>query len=176
MRHNTAKWLGSLLAFVVLAAGCGALRQNAAERKADEARLATTIQQQLGERHFAFVPEYMSPTRGAGRHIGGESYSLVVDGDQVKSHLPYQGVAYNIPYGGGKALNFEAAIGEFSELAGKSDRRVFEFTSDNGEDVVTFRLTVFDNGNANLDVRSRNREQINFRGAIDPDFFAKAAE
>ena len=40
MRHNTAKWLGSLLFLVVLAAGCGVLHQNAAARKAETARVA----------------------------------------------------------------------------------------------------------------------------------------
>ena len=37
MRHNTAKWLGLLLGFVVLAAGLGVWRQRSIERQAEEA-------------------------------------------------------------------------------------------------------------------------------------------
>ena len=45
MRHNTICWLGSLVVAVLLAAGCGILRQSSAERRAGEARVAAGAQQ-----------------------------------------------------------------------------------------------------------------------------------
>ena len=166
MRHNTAKWLGALLLLVVLAAGCGALRQSAVERRAEEARVAALVQQQLDARQYEIAIEHMYPARGGSRYVGGESYSLTVDGDKINSHLPYVGVAYSVPYGGGKVLNFEDEIDEYREEPAASDRRVFVFSTDNDEDIVVFQLTVFDNGRADLLVRCRNREQISYNGQL----------
>lgn len=169
MRRNTTKWLGALIVLVVLAAGCGALRQSAAERKAEGARVAALVQQKLDARQYTINVEFMNPSRGAGRNVGGEGYSLTVDGDKVNSHLPYVGVATSVPYGGGKVLTFVDDIDEYKELQAKSDRRVFVFTTDNDEDVITFEVTVFDNGQADIAVRSRNREQITFRGQFETE-------
>lgn len=171
MRHNTAKWLGSLLFLVVLAAGCGVLSQNATERRAEEARVAALTQQRLDARQYRIAIEYMYPTRGASRYVGGDSYSLTIDGDKINSHLPYTGVAYQVPYGGGKVLNFEDTIEEYVEEAAASDRRVFVISTDNDEDFLVYQLTVYDNGKADLLVRAKNREQISYRGHLDPDAF-----
>lgn len=166
MRHNTAKWLGSLLLLVVLAAGCGVLHQNAAARKAETARVAALVQKCLDERKFEVEIEYMNPLRGPGRSVVGSGYSLTVEGDKINSHLPYQGVAESVPYGGGKVLNFEDTIDSFDEESGHSDRRVFEIKTDNDEDVIVFQLTVFDNGKADLQVRSQHRDAINYSGHL----------
>lgn len=169
MRHNTRKWLGALLVLLVLAAGCGVLSQNASERKAEGARVATLVQQKLDARQYKIKVEFMNPTRGASRNVAGDGYSLTVDGDRVNSHLPYAGVSTAVPYGGGKVLNFEDDIDEYKEVQAKSDRRVFVFTTDNDEDVITFQVTVFDNGQADIAVSSRNREQITFRGQLETE-------
>jgi hypothetical protein len=173
MRRNTIIWLGSLLLAILLAAGCGVLTQNAASRKADKHRIAMEVHQRLDERHFTFVPERIFPTRGTGRYIGGEGYSLVIDGQKIKSHLPFEGVAYGVPYGGGKVFTFEDELKSFEEVAGTPDSRVFEFSTDNGEDLINYRLTVYANGGANMDVRSRNRSQVSYRGAVSPDIPGK---
>lgn len=169
MRRNTTKWLGALIVLVVLAAGCGALRQSAAERKAEGSRVAALVQQKLDARKYTIKVDFLNPTRGASRNVGGEGYSLTVDGDKVNSHLPYAGVSTSVPYGGGKVLTFVDDIDEYKELQAKSDRRVFVFTTDNDEDVVTFEVTVFDNGQADISVRSQNREQISFRGQLETE-------
>lgn len=170
MRHNTIVWLGSLLLVVLVAAGCGVLTQNAANRKAERQRVSAGVWQQLDKRQFKFVPEQILPSNGAGRNVGGEGYSLIIDGDKIKSHLPYMGVATAVPYGGGKVFTFDDELKSFKEVKGKSDSRVFEFSTDNDEDLIEYRLTVYSSGDANLDVRSRNRSQVSYRGAIDPDF------
>ena len=166
MRHNTAKWLGSLLVLVVLAAGCGVLHQNAAARKAEASRVAALVRQQLDARKFEVEIEYMSPLRGPGRSVVGSSYSLTVDGDTINSHLPYQGTAYSVPYGGGKVLNFEDEIDSYTVVPDKADRRTVEIKTDNDEDVIVFRLTVFDSGKADLQVRCQNREAISYSGQL----------
>ena len=166
MRHNTAKWLGSLLALVVLAAGCGVLHQKSTARKAETARVTSLVRQQLDARKFTVEIEFMSPLSGPGRSVVGDGYSLTVEGDKINSHLPYQGTAYAVPYGGGKVLDFEDEIDSYVEEPAGADRRVIVISTDNDEDVVEFRLTVFDNGKANLQVNSRQRESISFSGHL----------
>lgn len=167
MRHSTAKWLGSLLALVVLAAGCGALHQKNSARKAETTRVATLVQQQLDARKFEVEIAFMNPLGGPGRSVSGSGYSLTVEGDKINSHLPYQGTAYAVPYGGGKVLTFEDDIDKYSESKGKDGSRVIEITTDNDEDVVEFRLTVFENGRVDLQVSSRNRESISYNGQLN---------
>ena len=170
MRHNTICWLGSLVVAVLLAAGCGILHQSSEEKRAEEARVAALVQQQLDARQFVVDIEFMQPRRGAMQAVTSP-YSIKVDGTHLVSHLPYIGVAYNVPYGGGKVLNFESEIEEYGEDTSRRDRRVVIFTTDNEEDYLIYRLTVFKNGRADLDVTAKNRESISFRGRLDPDGF-----
>lgn len=151
-----------LMAAVLAVAGCGIV---------DDARVADQVRQGLDTQRFTLVVEHMYPTRGAARYVGGDSYTLTVDGGRVRSHLPYVGVAYQVPYGGGKVLNFEDDIEEYADVVDARGRRVIALTTDNGEDYIIYTLTVHDNGRADLLVRSKNREQISFRGRIDPDAF-----
>lgn len=169
MRQNTIIWLASLLLAVLLAAGCGVVQQSSAEKKAEAARVASAVQQNLNARQFRINVEYMYPSNGGSRYVGGDGYALVVDGDKVKSHLPYMGVAYSVPYGGGKVLNFEDDIDSYSEEKPRDDRRKVVFSTDNGEDYIVFQVTVFDNGQADIQVRCKNRQQISFRGEMDTD-------
>ena len=152
----------------LIATGCGTVNQTPAERKAEAARVKSQVKQRLDSRHYVIVIDNMIPLRGGSRPLTSP-YSLTIDGDDIISYLPYFGVAYNVPYGGGKALNFEAGIKEYSEEAGRRDRRTITISTDNGEDFLVYTLTVFDNGKANLSVNARNREPINFQGYLDPD-------
>jgi hypothetical protein len=172
MRHNTICWLGSLVVAVLLAAGCGILHQSSEEKRAEEARVATLVQQQLDARQFVVSIEFMQPRRGAMQAVTSP-YSVTVDGSHLKSHLPYMGVAYNVPYGGGKVLTFESEIEEYGEDTSRHDRRIIVFSTDNEEDYLIYKLTVFNNGRADLDITAKNRESISYRGHVDPDAFSE---
>lgn len=153
-----------LLSAVCMLAACGALRQSPEEA----ARMQAQVQERLDSRRFKVDISYVLPTRGASRPVTSP-YSLTVNGDKLISHLPYFGVAYNVPYGGGKVLNFESSISSYEELPSGRDRRTIVITTDNEEDILVYRLVVFDNGKCSLNVRSRNREPIDFQGNLDPD-------
>ena len=175
MRHNTICWLGSLVAAVLLAAGCGILHQSSEEKRAEEARVAALVQERLDARQFEIIVDHMLPRRGASQSITSH-YFIRVDGTHFRSSLPYIGVAYSLPYGGGKGLTFESEIEEYAENTSRHDRRTIVFTTDNEEDYFVYRLTVFNNGRADLEVSSRNREAISYRGFLDPDTFPMEEE
>ena len=170
MRHNTICWLGSLVAAVLLAAGCGILHQSSEGKRAEEARVTALVQERLDAQQYEITIQFMQPRRGASQAVNSH-YFIRVDGTHFRSSLPYVGVAYSLPYGGGKGLSFDSEIEEYVEDTSRSDRRRIIFSTDNEEDYLVYRLTVFNNGRADLEVSSRNRESISYRGFLDPDIF-----
>ena len=58
------------------------------------------------------------PMKGGSKHLTSD-YSLEIRNDSVYSYLPYFGVAYNVPYGGGKGLNFSAPLSEYTSTYSK---------------------------------------------------------
>ncbi len=158
----------SLALAVVLVAGCAALSRTPAEQAAEDARVERLVKQRLKARKYRIEVDFMQPMRGASRVLTSP-YSVTVNEKHLVSYLPYMGVAYNVPYGGGKGLNFESEIEEYTEQK-RGDRRIIEFVTDNDEDYLLYHIEVFDNGRADIHVQSRNREAIDFRGTLLPDF------
>jgi len=149
-----------LLAAVIGFSGCGALSMTAEE----EAQIEANVRDSLDNRNFTIDITRVYPQRGMSRQV--TSYSIGVHGDKLSSHLPYFGVAYNLPYGGGKGLTFDATISEYSETFPKADRRLINIGLNNGEDDFLYTLTIFENGRADVQVYSRNRERISYLGSV----------
>ena len=138
----------------------------------EKARIAQVVNENLDACRYRINIDYMTPRRGAGRAVT-YSYSLIVDGSKVDSHLPYVGVAYDIPYGGGKVLTFTDTIDEYYDTGWQKGRRVIKFATNNDEDIIIYSLTVYENGRVYVDVNCRKRDDISYRGMIDTDISAE---
>jgi hypothetical protein len=90
-----------------------------------------------------------------------------VTADSVYSCLPYFGHAYRVPYGGGKGLNFAEKITDYVMQRGKDGKINIYFKVNNNEDRYDYRLEVFDNGRAFVDISSDERDRIGFAGMMD---------
>jgi len=156
-----------LAAALLICSSCG-IAGTSSERAAERARDERLIQERLDARSFRVDIDRMNPSRGGSRALTSP-YSVTVDGNKLISNLPYFGVAYNVPYGGGKVLTFDSEIASYKEEAAGRDSRRIILTTDNGEDVLTYTLLVFTNGKVTLDVVSRNREPVSYQGSLDPD-------
>ncbi len=154
---------------VLMIYGCGPLGMTSQERAEAAARTAAYVKNSLDTRKYVISVDRMFPRRGTAKALS-TPYSVKVEGNKLYSYLPYVGVAYNVPYGGGKALNFDADIVDYREDFTRADRRVITLSTDNGEDFLIYTITVFDNGKADIDVRCRNREGIGFSGAVDESY------
>ena len=161
-----------LFSVLVLVGACGTVRLTPEQKREQAARTAQLVNQRLDARTYRISVDYMYPLRGRSKALT-DSYSLTVDGDKVISHLPYFGVAYSVPYGGGKALVFEDEIKAYAEDTSRSDRRRIQFSTDNGEDFIVYTVTVFDNCEAEIHVNCRNRDDISYRGTLYPEEFPK---
>ena len=163
MKHIT---LFSVLALALTLVSCGSsARISSEEKKANEQRLALAIQQKLNSKDYTIDVNYMIPIRAAARVLTSP-YSLTVKNDTLKSHLPYFGEAHNIPYGGDSGLVFEGKIKDYKDNGIKKDRHSIVIDIAIDGDVLCYTLTVYDNGQADINVTSRNRDNISFRGAL----------
>lgn len=150
-----------LTAWVMLV-GCA----TAEERAARAAEQAKAVKAALQERNYQIAVNRMYPSRGASK-IVSSGYSVEVRNDSLISYLPYFGRAYDVPYGGGNGLNFSAPIRNYKESQTKSDLRHIEIDVKNDEDTYLYTLDIFDNGSADINVRSRQREPISFSGQME---------
>lgn len=152
----------TIIAIALLLAGCGTLRQTPEEQQ----RIARLVNHRLDDKAYRVDVNYMIPLRGGGKAVSG-SYSITVDGTVIESHLPYAGVARNVPYGGGKVLTFKDDIDEYTDSGWQKGKRVIAFSTNNDEDIIVYTITVFDNGQADVQVHCRNRDDISYRGSVD---------
>ena len=108
----------------------------------------------------------MYPMKGSSRSVS-YGYSVEVRNDSLISYLPYFGGAYNVPYGGGKGLNFSERIGSYRESQKNNGERQIEINVTNEEDTYIYLIKVFSNGNSSIDVTSRQRDHISYSGELE---------
>ena len=163
MKHYLSSIVLLFLATVMLC-GCA----TAEERAARAALQAAKVKTALSEKHYLINVDRMYPLSGAPRHLTF-GYSIEVRNDSLISYLPYFGRAFNVPSGGGKALNFSEPIGSYQEQKKSDGQWHIEIGVKNEEDTYSYYIDVFDNGNTSIAVQSREREPISFSGMMTFD-------
>ncbi len=96
-------------------------------------------------------------------------YSLSLNKDTVISNLPYFGRAYTVPYGGGYGLNFKEIALDKSRERTKKGASEIKFKVKTQEDIYSFRLSIYANGNTTINVLPSNKQPITFYGNIRLD-------
>ena len=145
---------------VIAVSACGAAGMTAA----DKAQIEQTVQDQLTAKDYTVLIQLMIPPVGASRAVS--NYSVKVSGDTLVSYLPYIGRAYNLPYGGGKGLDFTAKIGHYHDQVLQDGNHNIIINLSNGEDIFVYNLNVSPSGSAFLTVSSRNRQTISYTGEL----------
>lgn len=146
------------IAFVALLTGCATVQHS---------KTVYTPTQLIEDRRFTIDVNMMFPLSGPSKHLT-DPYSLTVHGDSIISYLPYFGRGYNLPYGGGKGLNFTSTVTDFqTQRVDRKEMTRISISTRNEEDNFVFTLEVFDNGQTDISVYSRNREQISFSGKMN---------
>lgn len=161
MKKVLMTMVSACLALVMLS-GC-ATSEERATRAAEQAAKVKTA---LTERNYKISIDRMYPMKGGSKTVS-YGYSVEVRNDSLISYLPYFGRAYNVPYGGGKGLNFSERIGSYEEALMKNGKHHIEIGVTNEEDTYLYTIDVFDNGNSSVAVQSRQREPISYSGRIE---------
>ena len=129
-----------------------------------EAKIEQSVQDNLTAKDFTVLIQLMMPPVGASRAVS--NYSVQVKGDTLVSYLPYMGQAYNLPYGGGKGLDFTAKIGHYHDQVLQDGNHNVIINLFNGEDVFVYNFNISPSGSAFLTVSSRNRQTISYTGEM----------
>lgn len=152
----------SALLVVLTACNTGS-RLAKAER---EAELARQVEASIDARQFTIAVDWMRPLGGMPQHVNS-NYQLKINGDEMDSYLPYVGEAYRLPYGGSKGLNFKATIYNYSLTMAGDKCYLIEYDVTNDEDTFHYRINIFTNGKAIIDVWARDRDSISFQGELE---------
>ena len=146
-----------------------AISENAKSSKAmRKAEMAAKITEGVQTRHFYVNIDKVNPV-GRGIIHPSTLYSVSVKDDKIISYLPYFGRAYNVPYGGGKGLNFEGKVLRYQEATGRKGEHIVVLDVESEEDIHQYSFTIFDNGTVMLDVLSKERNPISFSGHVNLD-------
>lgn len=155
--------LFSTILVTMLLAACGT--SNGLTKAEREAQVVQQVQAAVDAQRFTIAVDWMKPLGGMPRHVSS-TYQLKVDGDEVDSYLPYVGEAYRLPYGGGKGLNFKGKIYNYQVLRSTSNRYVIEFDVKSDEEAYRYRIDLFTNGKAIIDIIGQDRDAISFDGEM----------
>ena len=171
-----------LLGLICLTVAMPTTAQNRNEKKA---RTERAVKEAIAAKQYKINVDRMQPMRGGARctrsnevrihPVGGGSrnlttnYTLEIRNDSVFSYLPYFGVAYNAPYGGGKSLNFNASITGYTTRALKKGKIQIDFKTRSDEDNYEYRLTIFPDGSTSIHVQPMNKQSISFTGEMDTE-------
>jgi len=132
---------------------------------AEKEEQARKVNAALDERSYEIEIQMVYPFRGPAKNVTSD-WSIRVRNDTLYSYLPYIGRAYNVPYGGGKGLNFDAPIEEYVDGHWQKDQRRIDFRVVNEEDTYLYSIEVYENGNATINVQARERDRIAFSGIL----------
>ena len=152
-----------LMTLVVLS-GCATSEASRAAKAEQLALTKAKIEEGLALRKYTIDIESAQPQAPMGVINLSSPYSVTVDGDTLKSDLPFFGRAYNIPYGGGKGLRFEAPITNYYVDSTHRNRHIIYIDAVDTEDTYLYIITLFDGGTASVSVTPRQRSHINFSG------------
>lgn len=162
-------WLIMKQLFVILAIVIGlgscATAKDKAQRLAEERRDMARLSDSLSVRTLTIDFDYVIPQRMLPRHLSS-NYSVRIQGDSVFSYLPFFGVAYDTDFSNRdrSPLDFQERLSEYDVSQPKTDRFDVTLVTRRNRENLIYRIEIFGNGRATLNVNSSSRESISFNG------------
>lgn len=138
----------------------------AQSKKEKKQKTEQAVRRAIDAKDYKINVNRVTPMKGGSKHLTS-NYSVEVRNDSIYSYLPYFGVAYNIPYGGGKGLNFNAPISEYTTEYSKKGNAKITLRLRNDEDNYIYNITIYPNGMSDIQVTPTNRQSISFSGEMD---------
>jgi hypothetical protein len=158
------KKIGLFLGTVMILTTTGQL--SCSSSKTTQEERAQIVKQQIESRRYRIGVDRMSPMQGPTKQLTSR-YALTVKSDTVISYLPYAGRAYSLPYGGGKGLNFESLITDYSLTFDAKGTARISFHTNSENDTFLYNAEVFPNGKSTIRVTSNNRQGVTFYGELE---------
>lgn len=137
------------------------------ERKeAEKAEKIEKTKKLMESSSWQFDANRMVPMQGQSRTLT-TSYRVILQNNQVDSHLPYVGRAYRADYGSTESpMTFRSEVEELKIEDGKKGGWILKFKAKNKNDTMNFTFTVSETGSTNLSIISTNRQSITYYGDL----------
>lgn len=142
--------------------------QTASEKRAVTQQLQSQIEDSVEQRTFKITVNYVNPLRMPPQHLMTD-YSVALRGDTVESWLPYFGVAQraDIADNSSSPLIFKGKVDGLRVGKGRRGAHDISFATRRNSEYLEYRLLIFPNGSASVDVTSSDRDAISFDGQMD---------
>ena len=160
------KYLTLALA-ALLMAGCAASQKATGEKQQKAEQLLQEIDTLMKLQHFGIAVNAAYP-QGWGSVQLNYDYGLQVNGDAMRSYLPYYGRAYQMTYGGDNGLNFNGTMTRCEYVKKRSRQWTVKMWANDENDSYVYTLQVYPNGRIDLTVDSGHRSRIRFTGILTP--------
>ena len=146
----------------LLMVSCATQQERAEQREKRRQAVAEAI----AAKRLHIDVSMMSTMRYGAKSVTPDFF-LELRGDTLCSYLPYLGQAFQAsmmtPTIG---LNFEEPILRYTESRPKSNKTRLEMDVKTQEDTYHYLIDVYDTGEAQLQVRSVNRDPVSFDGSV----------
>lgn len=152
-----------MLGTAVMLGSCATTAEKA-QREAEQRR---HVAEQVGERNFKIVVDYMYPQRYPSRPITSEFW-LELKGDRVNPYLPYFGQS-QMPslYGIDEGPNVESEVRDYREQHNtRKHRTEIQFSTRTNDDTYHYVVYIYDDGKAEIYLRSNRRDSIRYSGEV----------
>ncbi len=143
---------------------CATSEAARAEKAARLALMEEKIAEGLSNRHYTIDIDRAYPDGRANVINLTSPYSVTVKGDTLISYLPFFGRAYNVPYGGGKGLNFTGKIRRYSEEVNRKGDKMVNIDVASEEDTYLYFIVIYEGGSSSINVQPHQRSHISFTG------------
>lgn len=161
---KTKQTLTVIIATLALTA-CGVQKLSQTEKLVRQTLIAQETDSLVKSRRFGVEVSAVFPQGASMRHLNYD-YGIQVHGDTLRSYLPYFGRAYEVPYGGGKGLDFSEPMKRWTLTEMKKGEQQMKIWVENEEDSYVYTLHIYPSGVVDLTVDSRQRNRIRYNGNI----------
>lgn len=127
----------------------------------------STVQNLIQSKEFVFKAETMLPLGGGAKQLTS-NYDVRLLGDSIVSYLPYFGRAYMADLTGQNAMDFTSTKFNYAISNRKRGGWEIDVKPADTRDIRNMHFIVSENGYAQLQVISNNRQAISYNGYILP--------
>ena len=124
------------------------------------------VSEMVNSKNFTFVAEQVNPLRGRSRQLTSE-YDVTLKNDSLVSYLPYFGRAYQAPMDPSQGgIQFTSTNFSYAANPNKKGGWMVNIIPKDYQPVQQMTFTIFENGNASLNVTSTSKDPISFNGHV----------
>lgn len=124
------------------------------------------VSEMINSKNFTFVAEQVNPMRGRSRQLTSE-YDVTLKNDSLVSYLPFFGRAYQAPMDPSQGgIQFTSTNFSYAVQPNKKSGWMVNIIPKDYQPVQQMTFTIFENGNASLNVTSTSKDPISFNGRV----------